>query len=101
MRRRRWSYTSRPTISASSPRRSRFPSCTSHRSGSRVSRRHDLQRAPLKSKFANDRLMFLLLFLAVPLAYLITVVTLAARRDAGGLGLSLLFFAAAVISGSW
>jgi len=45
--------------------------------------------------------MFLLLFLAVPLAYLITIVTLAARRNAGGLGLSLLFFAAAMISGAW
>jgi len=42
-----------------------------------------------------------LLGLGVPLAYLIVVVTLLARRSPAGLGLSLLFFATAVTTGAW
>ena len=41
--------------------------------------------------------MFSLALIGIPIAYLVVLVGLLVRREPGGLGLSLLFFAAAVI----
>jgi len=45
--------------------------------------------------------MFSLALIGIPIAYLVVLVGLLVRREPGGLGLSLLFFAAAVMTGVW
>src|SRR3954470_6141328 len=45
--------------------------------------------------------MFLLLLLGIPLAYLALLIALLVRKDPRGFGLSLVFFAAAVVTGCW
>lgn len=46
-------------------------------------------------------MLFLLALLGAPCAYIVTIITLAFRRDPRGIGLSVLFFAASVATGVW